>query len=455
MKTRFITMTIAVLLISSFILSACGVSAEHSAQTSFAPNPSATAETPQGGYELYAEDGCITVFFRLSQGLWEPDAYDRDIIGLTPAVGPEGFTLFRISAASPGTAAVKFRCTKDGAVTSTCVLELFVSEAFAIEVTKADIAPGQTPDDTSPSRPISFAVDYNRTSTLLNDVFGAGIIADAQSVIAAFLRGENSIKIHPEDTENFDGYVYVNNLCAVIECICPPFAVLADMNPLRAYRDGAVYWNYTDSSDRTSEAIAAFENRVLEIMSCIDSNDSQTAKAMLLYNALTLNSVYDYDYINASGHTAEQDRLVPSAYNAIVNGSGICTSFSSAYAFLCIQAGIDAACVSGTSPEMMHQWSVIRLNGDKYFCDATWDLGGGFRYFGLTAADRFGWAGSFDPDDLRCGVFKISADDITNTGFCSLHDALEEGNADFRLHHTVQKAEFCGGRLIFDCKDSQ
>lgn len=65
-------------------------------------------------------------------------------------------------------------------------------------------------------------------------------------------------------------------------------------------------------------------------MGCLDKKDCDTAKAMLLYHQLTQNAVYDYDICNKENLTAEESRLPMSPYTAILNGSGVCSSYAAA-----------------------------------------------------------------------------------------------------------------------------
>lgn len=75
----------------------------------------------------------------------------------------------------------------------------------------------------------------------------------------------------------------------------------------------------------------------------------------------------------------EQGEFVySSAYGAIVNGEAACEGYSKAAKLLLDKVGIENAVVSGISdnnedPEGPHMWNVVKINGDFYYLDCTWD----------------------------------------------------------------------------------
>ena len=412
--------------------------------------PTPMDEEPNGGYELNDSDGTLTVFLSSEQGYWAAESFDSQVLDVSDAGVFDGFRFFRIMPIESGSCDLLFRCERDGQPVSHCRLELFVNEAYVLEVVSSDIEAGNAPDDTKVREPIDFTLDYEKYPELLKEYLGEKIIADAQLVIRAFLNGETSVPISP--VGNASGYA--NSIGCALNIMCPPFEVLTDYNSLKAYKNGRLNWNFLGTWDETCAALADFEASGNGSMECLDKRDGETAAAMLLYSELTKGSCYDYSFIESTDNTPEQERLVPSAYNAIVNKSGICASFSLALTFLYSQAGIDSIAVSGEAPDSFHMWTMVRLGEELYFADPTWDLGGGFKYFGITAADRCGWAGGFDAASFYfCGQTLDLSSTVTSERFAVLHESLDEGSADFRLFHSTQLAVFCYGMFSFDCAD--
>ena len=87
-----------------------------------------------------------------------------------------------------------------------------------------------------------------------------------------------------------------------------------------------------------------------------------------LHNRLILANTYDTT-LKAS-HTHD-------LYGALVNGTSVCDGYTKAFQYLLYCAGIQCVTVSGVglSGESYenHAWNVVRLNGDYYCVDATWD----------------------------------------------------------------------------------
>lgn len=98
--------------------------------------------------------------------------------------------------------------------------------------------------------------------------------------------------------------------------------------------------------------------KVNEIIAGCPAGDDYT-KAVYLHDYLASNSYYD-DTMVYHG----RDHL-------LVDGYGVCQSFSEAYKLLCETMGIRAEIV--TSWSMGHEWNAIQMNGKWYETDVTWD----------------------------------------------------------------------------------
>ena len=84
--------------------------------------------------------------------------------------------------------------------------------------------------------------------------------------------------------------------------------------------------------------------------------------------------VYFHDEI-VRGCTFSTDELhVNSAYGVLVTGYGQCEGYAAAMALLCDKAGIPNYIVCGSNAEgSTHAWNKIRLDGEWYNADCTWD----------------------------------------------------------------------------------
>lgn len=117
----------------------------------------------------------------------------------------------------------------------------------------------------------------------------------------------------------------------------------------------------------------------------VTPEQTELEKAMAIYHALCTSVTYDY--------SALEDRDKTQTHNAFVNKSGVCITFANAYNILLNQVGIEARLASGDTitPEP-HGWSLVTIDGQKYFCDPTFELnydgGAGYRFFGMNYEKR-------------------------------------------------------------------
>ena len=88
--------------------------------------------------------------------------------------------------------------------------------------------------------------------------------------------------------------------------------------------------------------------------------------------------IHDFIVDKCSYRLEDGEFVYSSAYGAIVNGDAACEGYSKAAKLLLDMAGIESAVVSGISdntqePEGPHMWNAVKINGDFYYLDCTWD----------------------------------------------------------------------------------
>ena len=148
---------------------------------------------------------------------------------------------------------------------------------------------------------------------------------------------------------------------------------------------GMITLHYTKKEGEHRQLVAEFLQKANALLEKTAPEQSEKMKAELLYHALCTSVTYDY--------TAMETRENIDAYYAYTAGTGICVTFANAYAQLLTQVGMQGLVVSGeTSDGDGHAWNLIRVDGQNYFCDPTFELsfnnGRAFAYFGMTLADR-------------------------------------------------------------------
>ena len=91
---------------------------------------------------------------------------------------------------------------------------------------------------------------------------------------------------------------------------------------------------------------------------CKTPDEWQTAKN--LYDWLLDHMVYDHTLSYYSS-------------DAILRGTGVCDSYARLYFLLCKAAGLDAYVIYGETNRGYHAWDSIRIGGEWYYADPTWD----------------------------------------------------------------------------------
>jgi len=116
--------------------------------------------------------------------------------------------------------------------------------------------------------------------------------------------------------------------------------------------------------------------KVLEVVAeCAYDGLSDYQKALNLHDWLCDNAEYDYSY------------TIYEPYGVLLEGRGVCQSFALAYQMLLTEAGVENVYVVGSSMGESHAWNMVKLGGEWYHVDVTWDEDGSDRfYFGMSTA---------------------------------------------------------------------
>ena len=111
----------------------------------------------------------------------------------------------------------------------------------------------------------------------------------------------------------------------------------------------------------------AFLEATQDALSLIEDDMTELEKALVLHDYIAVTCAYDYD--NYLAGTLPE--MVYNSYGVLVERSAVCQGYALAYKYLLAQAGIEAYMVSSKS--MNHAWNIVRLDGEYYQVDVTWD----------------------------------------------------------------------------------
>lgn len=115
--------------------------------------------------------------------------------------------------------------------------------------------------------------------------------------------------------------------------------------------------------------VAAVYNKAKDIVNNItNTNMSDLEKEIAIHEYVVKNTAYDYDnYIN---EVVPKDSYT--AYGALIIGRAVCQGYADVMKLLLNLAGIEAQVVVGYAGEP-HAWNLVKIEGEYYHVDATWD----------------------------------------------------------------------------------
>ncbi len=126
------------------------------------------------------------------------------------------------------------------------------------------------------------------------------------------------------------------------------------------YYISELYPDYTMSKPEIDVAKKDFKKLTGEIAEYVNENaDSALEKAILLHDYIVIN--YEYD----------TSLIIHDAYRFMKEGKGVCESYSKLYKYVLGLCGVESKYSS--SEQMNHVWNTVKIDGEWYHVDATWD----------------------------------------------------------------------------------
>lgn len=165
--------------------------------------------------------------------------------------------------------------------------------------------------------------------------------------------------------------------------------------------------------DEARENYYAILKKVKELDKTVESVRSDYEKFKILHDYLVENVTYDYEYSYLGGSVMED-----SLYKTLYAGKGVCEDYANTYNRLCRRYGLECWTVSGDAKGIVyegdepswgmgHAWNIVRLDGEYYHVDVTWDdpfgSGGNVFYGYFLKADSVlsqdhRWGGEYGDD---------------------------------------------------------
>lgn len=100
---------------------------------------------------------------------------------------------------------------------------------------------------------------------------------------------------------------------------------------------------------------------------------------------------YFHDYIVLNTNYVENNANSHNLYGVLIEGEAVCEGYARALQYLCNKSGIECLFITGMSKDQHHGWNLVKLGGEFYHIDPTWNDPTGapgdyitYTYFGLT-----------------------------------------------------------------------
>lgn len=137
-----------------------------------------------------------------------------------------------------------------------------------------------------------------------------------------------------------------------------------DTSAYPAYSSSNNYSELTKSYSNVTEDDINTINSILN--SIIKPGMTETEKIRTVHNWIVCNTTYNdkyYDRGDSFNHVS----------NLLNNKTGVCQGYSVTFYIFMKQMGIPCTLVMGNTDDVSHAWNAVKLDGNWYYIDVTWD----------------------------------------------------------------------------------
>ena len=109
-----------------------------------------------------------------------------------------------------------------------------------------------------------------------------------------------------------------------------------------------------------------------ELIESVPDGLDEYETVLYVHDYIADNCEYDY-----AGLKTGESNIMYTAYGALVEGKAVCQGYAEAYSYVMRRLGFDAGTVQGDTYNFAgHAWNYIKINGEYYWVDITWDDAG-------------------------------------------------------------------------------
>ena len=130
------------------------------------------------------------------------------------------------------------------------------------------------------------------------------------------------------------------------------------------------YINYNFTKEKMLEMKKAVDKKAKQIIAKLITSDMKDyEKQLVLHDYIVNNSRYNTNYYEINSIPDDEH----TAYGVLIKGTGICSSYAKAMHKLFDMIGIESYFVSGIAGGEHHAWNIVKIQGEYYHLDSTWN----------------------------------------------------------------------------------
>lgn len=119
---------------------------------------------------------------------------------------------------------------------------------------------------------------------------------------------------------------------------------------------------YTMTKDERDTNKPLVEEAATAILTDLRGLSGEYERELAIHDAMATAVTYD-----------KEAKYAYDVFGALAEGKAVCEGYAEAFQYLLHQAGIQCLIAVGTGNSELHGWNVVRIDGNYYFTDVTWD----------------------------------------------------------------------------------
>lgn len=171
------------------------------------------------------------------------------------------------------------------------------------------------------------------------------------------------------------------------------------------------------SETECREMVAQLNTAVQEVLSELPSDLSEFDREVALFDAIAGRCVYDTKAANDASLWKAY-----TIYGLFVDGTAVCEGYARAMQLLLRYADMEVQLVYGQAGGVAHMWNLVRVDGDWYHLDPTWN--------DEESVVRYDY---FNVTDAVIGQDHTPSADITTMSLQEIDEYLSSGTASYNL----------------------